>query len=80
MNVPVKWLLAGGYLVQNYYFLFFFLYAYSFICSCVYKCVCKQYSERLYSDLLRQITSHLERLCLEIQSTVSDFKEVSDDV
>ncbi|ELU05474.1 hypothetical protein CAPTEDRAFT_119976 [Capitella teleta] len=36
--------------------------------SCVYKCVCKQFSQRLYSDLLRQITAHLERLSLELQS------------
>ena len=35
--------------------------------SCVYKCVCKQFSERLYHDLIRRITSHLERLCFELQ-------------
>jgi len=35
--------------------------------SCVYKCVCKQFSERLYSDLLNQITTHLQQLSLELQ-------------
>lgn len=32
--------------------------------SCVYKCVCKRYSERLFSDLLQQITQHLEKMSL----------------
>lgn len=35
--------------------------------SCVYKCVCKQFSERLYGDLLRLISAHLERLSIEMQ-------------
>ena len=40
------------------------------IYSCVYKCVCKQFSERLYNDLLAQITGHLERLCLHLQVNI----------
>jgi len=36
--------------------------------SCVYKCVCKQFSERLYQDLINQVSSHLERLSVELQS------------
>ncbi|CAH1783770.1 unnamed protein product [Owenia fusiformis] len=35
--------------------------------SCVYKCVCKQFSERLYKDLLEQISNHLEDLCVQLQ-------------
>ena len=34
---------------------------------CVYKCVCKQFSERLFADLLQTITSHLEQVYLSIQ-------------
>merc|ERR1719370_1859086 len=34
--------------------------------SCVYKCVCKQFSERLYQDLLSKVSSHLSRLNGEI--------------
>jgi len=36
-------------------------------CRCVYKCVCKQFSERLFADLLQTITSHLEQVYLNIQ-------------
>jgi len=36
-------------------------------CRCVYKCVCKQFSERLFADLLQSITSHLEQVHLRIQ-------------
>ncbi|KAH9500100.1 CDK2-associated and cullin domain-containing protein 1 [Bulinus truncatus] len=35
--------------------------------SCVYKCVCKQFSERLYNDLLYHLTSHMEHLNLELK-------------
>jgi len=34
--------------------------------SCVYKCVCKQFSERLCNDLLTKVSSHLARLNAEI--------------
>lgn len=34
--------------------------------SCVYKCVCKQFSERLCQDLLAKVTTHLTRLNTEI--------------
>jgi hypothetical protein len=35
--------------------------------SCVYKCVCKQFGERLYSDLVQLVTDHLEQLSLQLQ-------------
>ena len=38
-----------------------------YFCSCVYKCVCKQFSERLYGDLLNEITCHLQRLSQQLQ-------------
>jgi len=34
--------------------------------SCVYKCVCKQFSERLCNDLLAKVASHLANLKTEI--------------
>ncbi|XP_064603535.1 CDK2-associated and cullin domain-containing protein 1-like [Liolophura sinensis] len=42
--------------------------------SCVYKCVCKQFSERLYADLLRHITSHLDRLNVDLENSKTDVK------
>ncbi|XP_005089489.1 CDK2-associated and cullin domain-containing protein 1 [Aplysia californica] len=36
--------------------------------SCVYKCVCKQFSERLYNDLLRYLSEHMEYLNAELKS------------
>lgn len=36
--------------------------------SCVYKCVCKQFSERLYGDLLELISGHLENLAIDLQN------------
>lgn len=36
--------------------------------SCVYKCVCKQFSERLYTDLLNFMSSHLATINQELQS------------
>lgn len=36
--------------------------------SCVYKCVCKQFSERLYRDLLNFISTHLTGVNQELQS------------
>lgn len=38
--------------------------------SCVYKCVCKQFSERLYSDLLMYMSKHLSGLSQELRSFV----------
>lgn len=35
--------------------------------SCVYKCVCQQHSEQMYSDLIKKITNHLERVSKELQ-------------
>lgn len=35
--------------------------------TCVYKCVCKQFSERLFADLLQTITAYLEQVHLNIQ-------------
>ncbi|MEE6486685.1 hypothetical protein FKM82_014670 [Ascaphus truei] len=42
--------------------------SYEQIYSCVYKCVCQQHSEQMYSDLMRKITSHLERVSQELQA------------
>ncbi|MEE6486683.1 hypothetical protein FKM82_014670 [Ascaphus truei] len=42
--------------------------SYEQIYSCVYKCVCQQHSEQMYSDLMRKITSHLERVSQELQN------------
>lgn len=36
--------------------------------SCVYKCVCKQFSERLYTDLLNFMSSHLTSVNQDLQS------------
>ena len=42
-----------------------------FVCfSCVYKCVCKQFSERLYSDLIQYMSKHLEEKNEEFQAWV----------
>ncbi|XP_053548649.1 CDK2-associated and cullin domain-containing protein 1 isoform X3 [Bombina bombina] len=41
--------------------------SYEQIYSCVYKCVCQQHSEQMYSDLMRKITSHLDRVSQELQ-------------
>ncbi|XP_019498456.1 PREDICTED: CDK2-associated and cullin domain-containing protein 1 [Hipposideros armiger] len=43
------------------------------ICSyCVYKCVCQQHSEQMYSDLIKKITHHLERVSKELQASPPD--------
>lgn len=36
--------------------------------SCVYKCVCKSYSEKLYADLLAHITNYLENVSQSLQT------------
>ncbi|XP_049633618.1 CDK2-associated and cullin domain-containing protein 1-like [Suncus etruscus] len=41
--------------------------SYEQIYSCVYKCVCQQHSEQMYSDLIKKITSHLQRVSEELQ-------------
>lgn len=33
----------------------------------MYKCVCQQHSEQMYSDLIKKITNHLERVSKELQ-------------
>ncbi|KAG8548796.1 hypothetical protein GDO81_024113 [Engystomops pustulosus] len=43
--------------------------SYEQIYSCVYKCVCQQHSEQMYSDLMCKITAHLEKVSLELQAT-----------
>ncbi|CAN2391167.1 cell cycle G1/S phase transition, partial [Pristimantis euphronides] len=43
--------------------------SYEQIYSCVYKCVCQQHSEQMYSDLMGKITGHLEKVSLELQAT-----------
>ncbi|XP_029466361.1 CDK2-associated and cullin domain-containing protein 1 isoform X3 [Rhinatrema bivittatum] len=42
--------------------------SYEQIYSCVYKCVCQQHSEQMYSDLMDKITDHLERVSKELQN------------
>lgn len=37
----------------------------------MYKCVCKQFSERLYSDLISHITKHVQSLSCQLQTSVS---------
>ncbi|PIO12628.1 hypothetical protein AB205_0054160 [Aquarana catesbeiana] len=41
--------------------------SYEQIYSCVYKCVCQQHSEQMYSDLLCKITQHLHQVSQELQ-------------
>ncbi|KAM4704018.1 CDK2-associated and cullin domain-containing protein 1 [Rhinophrynus dorsalis] len=43
--------------------------SYEQIYSCVYKCVCQQHSEQMYSDLIRKVTSHLESVSQELQAS-----------
>uniref|UniRef100_A0A671LP72 CDK2-associated and cullin domain-containing protein 1-like n=2 Tax=Sinocyclocheilus anshuiensis TaxID=1608454 RepID=A0A671LP72_9TELE len=43
--------------------------SYEQIYSHVYKCVCQQHSELLYSDLMWKITSHLEQVSSELQAS-----------
>ncbi|KAM3913505.1 CDK2-associated and cullin domain-containing protein 1 [Leptodactylus fuscus] len=43
--------------------------SYEQIYSCVYKCVCQQHSEQMYSDLMCKITCHLEKVSQELQAT-----------
>ncbi|XP_005085406.1 CDK2-associated and cullin domain-containing protein 1 isoform X2 [Mesocricetus auratus] len=47
--------------------------SYEQIYSCVYKCVCQQHSEQMYSDLIKKITSHLERVSKELQASPPDL-------
>ncbi|KAI5610004.1 CDK2-associated and cullin domain-containing protein 1 [Silurus asotus] len=44
--------------------------SYEQIYSLVYKCVCQQYSEHLYSDLILKITSYLQQVCIKLQVRV----------
>nr|XP_056705584.1 CDK2-associated and cullin domain-containing protein 1 [Euleptes europaea] len=43
--------------------------SYEQIYSCVYKCVCQQHSEQMYSDLIKKITNHLESVSKELQAS-----------
>ncbi|XP_075071658.1 CDK2-associated and cullin domain-containing protein 1 [Mixophyes fleayi] len=43
--------------------------SYEQIYSCVYKCVCQQHSEQMYSDLMCKITRHLQKVSLELQAS-----------
>uniref|UniRef100_A0A3B3RNK1 CDK2 associated cullin domain 1 n=1 Tax=Paramormyrops kingsleyae TaxID=1676925 RepID=A0A3B3RNK1_9TELE len=45
--------------------------SYEQIYSCVYKCVCQQHSEIMYNDLIRKITTYLERVSDELQVKAS---------
>lgn len=40
--------------------------------SCVYKCVCKQFSERLYTDLINHIRSHLSQIDSHLRECRND--------
>lgn len=40
--------------------------------SCVYKCVCQQYSERMYNDLKEIVTVFLQQTSLELQNSPSE--------
>lgn len=40
--------------------------------SCVYKCVCKQFSERLYTDLINHIRSHLSQIDSHLRECQND--------
>ncbi|XP_006012187.1 CDK2-associated and cullin domain-containing protein 1 isoform X2 [Latimeria chalumnae] len=46
--------------------------SYEQIYSCVYKCVCQQHSEQMYSDLIRKITNHLQKNSEELQASPPD--------
>ncbi|XP_780853.3 CDK2-associated and cullin domain-containing protein 1 [Strongylocentrotus purpuratus] len=37
--------------------------------SCVYKCVCQQFAERMYSDLCNTITLHLQHRAVQLQNS-----------
>ncbi|MBN3295918.1 CACL1 protein, partial [Amia calva] len=46
--------------------------SYEQIYSCVYKCVCQQHSEQMYSDLIRKITDRLKQVSEELQTSPPD--------
>ncbi|KAG9344329.1 hypothetical protein JZ751_010998 [Albula glossodonta] len=46
--------------------------SYEQIYSCVYKCVCQQHSEMMYSDLKQKISTHLEQVSEELQGSPPD--------
>ncbi|KAL5021893.1 hypothetical protein ScPMuIL_001048 [Solemya velum] len=46
--------------------------------SCVYKCVCKQFSERLYSDLMKHMNSHMVTINNRLQKSGEDPKSFID--
>uniref|UniRef100_A0A8C4SZH1 CDK2 associated cullin domain 1 n=1 Tax=Erpetoichthys calabaricus TaxID=27687 RepID=A0A8C4SZH1_ERPCA len=43
--------------------------SYEQIYSCVYKCVCQQHSEQMYTDLIGKITRHLQHVSEELKSS-----------
>ncbi|XP_030058491.1 CDK2-associated and cullin domain-containing protein 1 isoform X2 [Microcaecilia unicolor] len=47
--------------------------SYEQIYSCVYKCVCQQHSEQMYSDLMEKIADHLERVSKELRVSPQDL-------
>ncbi|KAJ8359954.1 hypothetical protein SKAU_G00164790 [Synaphobranchus kaupii] len=46
--------------------------SYEQIYSCVYKCVCQQHSEMMYSDLKQKITTHLEQVSEDLQASPTE--------
>ena len=47
--------------------LFFFLLSFLTFFSTVYKCVCQQYADRMYSNLIELVATYLRRVSMELQ-------------
>ena len=43
------------------------LFLLDYLLSTVYKCVCQQYSDRMYNNLMELVTSYLRRVAEELQ-------------
>lgn len=46
--------------------------SYAQIYGYIYKCVCQQHSELLYSDLTSKITNHLQQISIQLQASPSE--------
>ena len=70
-------LIRGASQAENYFspshlhfsthVLFLLLFFASLICSTVYKCVCQQYADKMYSSLIELVTTYLRRVSEELQ-------------
>ena len=47
--------------------LFFFLLSFLTFFSTVYKCVCQQYADRMYSNLIELVATYLRRVSMELR-------------